>query len=104
MSIENTKRHEIEIDIGYGETIATTIEALQQALKEAENLGAIYTSFHIIRGSDGYVELNARIPKTEEEIAADQARELEWQKVLEKREREHYEKLKAKFECCRRNP
>jgi len=98
MDIKNTKRYELDNEIGYGESIASAIETLQQALKEAEEMGAVHTSFTIIRGSDGYVELSARIPKTQEEIEADRVREFEWQKVQESREREQYEKLKAKFE------
>ena len=109
MDLKNTKRCELDIDIGNGETIARAIEILQEALKKAEEMGAIDTSFEVCNGSDGYVELSAYVPKTEEEIAADHAREIEWQKLQEAREiewqkfqeareRKKYEKLRAKFE------
>lgn len=98
MDIKDTKSHDLCIDIGYGESIAVAIETLQQALKEAEELGAVYTSFYIDRGSDGYVDVVARIPKTEEELAVDRARELEEKNISEARERMYYEKLKAKYE------
>lgn len=98
MDLTYTKRCELNFTIGEGETIARAIEILQEALKKAEEMGAVHTSFVITRGSDGYVELAARIPKTEEEIAADRARKLEWKKFQEARAREQYEKLRAKFE------